>query len=85
MVGIALQEHGSAAEAMRGFRKQHGLTYVLLSDQSGAVATRFGVEAIPASFVLDGQRHLVTAAEDPDHIVSALRRMKTRGGKSTSH
>lgn len=40
-------------DAVDGFRRRFGLTYTLLLDSTGAVAERYGVRALPESWLVD--------------------------------
>jgi cytochrome c biogenesis protein CcmG/thiol:disulfide interchange protein DsbE len=42
-----------------GFIRTHGLTYPSLRDSAGALANLFGTEALPETFVLDRNSHVV--------------------------
>jgi thiol-disulfide isomerase/thioredoxin len=47
------------AEAARQFRQQASITYPVLLDSAGSLARRLGVDAIPATLVLDRDGRLV--------------------------
>jgi thiol-disulfide isomerase/thioredoxin len=50
MVAINLQE---SASTVKGFFKEHKLTFIALLDSKGEAGARFGIRAIPTTFILD--------------------------------
>jgi peroxiredoxin len=50
MVTINMRE---PAQRVRRFLKEHNLTFMTLLDSKGEVASRFGIRAIPTTFILD--------------------------------
>ena len=53
VVTVAMRS-GDAA-AVRGHLTEHAGTFAVLNDPSGALAERWGVRAVPASFIVDAQ------------------------------
>ena len=53
VVTVAMRS-GDAA-AVRGHLTEHAGTFAVLNDPSGALADRWGVRAVPASFIVDAQ------------------------------
>jgi len=56
IVAVNLQEQASRVKA---FLKQYGLTFTVLLDTNGRVGARFGIRAIPTTFILDRQGRLI--------------------------
>ena len=57
IIGISVDSGGDAAEKVRSFAKEQGLTYLLLLDDgSGSVKKAYSVTRIPTTFVLDRDR-----------------------------
>ena len=65
VLGMAIQE-GDPSKKIPLFRKKHHVTYPLLSDESGEVASMFGFKSIPTIIILDKQGRY--RAKDPDNI-----------------
>lgn len=59
VVTVAMQS-GDAAEVRR-FMAEQGLRFPALPDADGGLASRWGVGAVPASFVLDGEGRIAYA------------------------
>jgi thiol-disulfide isomerase/thioredoxin len=53
LITVAMQS-GSPAE-VRGYLQQQGVAYPVVNDEHGQLAARYGVKAVPASFILDGK------------------------------
>ena len=53
LISVAMQS-GSDAE-VRDWMRERGVSYPVINDPLGDLARRYGVSAVPASFVLDGQ------------------------------
>ncbi|MCG5514455.1 protein disulfide oxidoreductase [Ectothiorhodospira shaposhnikovii] len=43
------------ADTLAAYMAEHGYTQAVIADEDGALAARFGVGAVPASFVLDAE------------------------------
>ncbi len=56
VITVAMQS-GSAADVRRHLQ-QAGLDFPVLNDPDGRIARRFGVVAVPASFVVDARNHI---------------------------
>lgn len=56
VITVAMQSGGTAA--VRSYLGERGLSFPVIVDQDGRLAARFGVRAVPASFVLDGRGHV---------------------------
>jgi thiol-disulfide isomerase/thioredoxin len=52
VITVAMQSGG--AEAVNGYLQEQGLDFPAIADPYGEIATTWGVQAVPASFVLDG-------------------------------
>ena len=48
---------GSAAE-VSGYLMAHSLTMPVLLDENGEIARRWGVQGVPATFIVDGDNHI---------------------------
>ncbi len=65
VIGISVPEGMKMPlSQLRAFRKKHGVTYPLLIDPKGEVATRFGVTAIPLTVVLNRHFQIVGSSYD---------------------
>jgi peroxiredoxin len=51
MITVAMQS-GTPAE-VRDYLKQQGVDYPVVNDEHGRLSARYGVKAVPASFILD--------------------------------
>lgn len=60
VITVAMQS--GKGEEVAAYLKQQGVSYPVLNDQAGAIAQRYGVTGVPASFVLDadGEVRFVT-------------------------
>jgi len=62
LVSINLQESASQVKA---FFKEYQLTFVALLDSDGEVGIRFGINAIPTTFILDKKGQIIAKAVGP--------------------
>jgi cytochrome c biogenesis protein CcmG/thiol:disulfide interchange protein DsbE len=62
VVGVDLNDTTSNASA---FIRDHDLSYPILRDGSGSVATRYRVSGLPTTFVLDPQGQIVRTLRGP--------------------
>ncbi len=53
MITVAMQS-GTPAE-VRDYLKQQGVDYPVVNDERGGLSAQYGVKAVPASFILDGE------------------------------
>ena len=53
LIGVDLTASESSIAKVDAFVQQYGIAYPVLLDQSGSVANRYGVQAIPTSFFID--------------------------------
>jgi len=60
---------------IRQFRKAHNVTYPILSDEKGAVITKFGISGIPANVILDRNGKYVYNPDDVDAMVKDLNKL----------
>ncbi len=56
VITIAMQSGDS--EEVKGFMREHGLSFPVLNDPDGVLAGRFGVKAVPSSFVIDADNQI---------------------------
>ncbi|CEK19105.1 Peroxiredoxin [Chthonomonas calidirosea] len=76
VLGIAVPEGANPTqEQLLSFKKRHGLTYPLLADDDGKVATRFGVQGIPDIRILDRDHRYVGQAQDVSQAVQMVQRL----------
>lgn len=75
MLGLALQEGENPVSKIRKFRKEHGLTYPLLSDEPGSIIEKFGFSGIPQDVVIDAKGKYVSAPEDVDGLKASLKKL----------
>lgn len=59
VITVAMQSGG--ADAIQSFLRQAGLGFPVLPDPTGQVASRWGVPAVPATFVLDPEGRIAYA------------------------
>lgn len=57
VITVAMQS-GTAGE-VRAFMQAHGLNFAVINDSDGALARRFGVRAVPTSFIIDVSNQIV--------------------------
>ena len=57
VITVAMQS-GSAADVQRHLR-QAGLDFPVINDPDGTLARRFGVQAVPATFIVDERNRIV--------------------------
>lgn len=69
VVGVDLNDTTSNATA---FIHDHGLSYPILRDGSGSVASHYRVSGLPTTFVLDNQAQIVQTLRGPQ-TASSLR------------
>ena len=79
MFGIAVPEGANPTrEQLLSFKKRHGLTYPLLADDDGKVATSFGVQGIPDIRILDREHRYVGQAQDVSQAVQMVQQLLTQ-------
>jgi cytochrome c biogenesis protein CcmG, thiol:disulfide interchange protein DsbE len=62
---VGVDYNDVSSDALR-FARKRGLTYPMVRDPSGAIATRYDVAAVPETFVIDRRGHLV------EHFVGSI-------------
>lgn len=77
VVTVAMQS-GSPAE-IRKFMTGQGLRFPVLADEHGALASRWGVPAVPATFVLDGAGRIVYSTLGPSTEMGLRARLWAAG------
>lgn len=78
VLGIAVPEGANPTrEQLLSFKKRHGLTYPLLGDNDGKVATSFGVQGIPDIRILDREHRYVGQAQDVSQAVQMVQQLLT--------
>ena len=76
VLALAVPFPGDPTKAeLKTFRQRHKLTYPLLGDPNGAIATRFEVTELPANFILNRQGKLIGIPEGVPEIVSILKKL----------
>ena len=65
LVGIDLTASETSLAKVQGFVQQFDIGYPILLDTDGAVANRYGVQAIPTSFFIDRQGIIRAAVSLP--------------------
>jgi cytochrome c biogenesis protein CcmG/thiol:disulfide interchange protein DsbE len=73
IVGV---DWGDNARNARAFIRTHGWSYPVVRDASDAVGTRYGIEGLPTTFVLDGRGRIVRKLIGPQsaaQLVQAAR------------
>ena len=53
------EDEGGSDVLVRQFKKQTGLDFLSLLDETGSIADAFGVYSLPQSFLIDGQGQLI--------------------------
>lgn len=56
VISVAMQS--GDADEVAGYMQQHQLQWQTVIDESGAIAERFGVTGVPASFVIDADNNI---------------------------
>lgn len=57
VITVAMQS--GTAEEVRAFLQEQGLEFTVINDPRGELAGRFGVRAVPTSFVIDSSNRIV--------------------------
>jgi peroxiredoxin len=73
VLAISNQEQGSPADKIKTFRKEHGLTYPILSDQPATILTRFGFDGFPSNAILDKNDRYVAAPDTVEEMAAKLK------------
>ena len=60
---------------LRAFRKQHQVTYPILSDENATVIQKFGFSGIPTTVIIDKNGKYVANPETMDQVVAKLQKM----------
>ena len=55
---ITVATTSGSAEEVSGYLLEDGLTMPVLLDENGAIARRWGVQGVPATFIVDGDNHI---------------------------
>ena len=55
---ITIATTSGSAEEVSGYLLEDGLTMPVLLDENGAIARRWGVQGVPATFIVDGDNHI---------------------------
>ena len=53
IITIAMQS-GTADEVLN-YHEQHDVTYPVINDPNGLISNQYGIQGVPASFILDGE------------------------------
>ncbi len=65
MIALAIQEGVPDPNVnITKFRKKHGLTYPILSDEKATIIAKFGFQSIPSNVVIDKQGKYIASVED---------------------
>lgn len=75
VLALSIQEQGNPVDKIKVFRKEHHLTYPILSDQPGAIIGKFGFEGIPSNVILDKSDHYVAAPDSVEDMAAKLKEM----------
>ncbi len=76
MISLSIQEGvPNPFIKLKGFRKQHEVTYPILSDEQGKVIGKFGFSGIPANVILDKNGKYVANPDTVAEIVTKLKSM----------
>lgn len=73
VLGVALGE--SAPDALKAFRKKHGVTYPLLDDASKTTAERFDVLSLPAIIIVDREGRPIARTSTAGQVAPVLDRL----------
>ncbi len=76
MLALSIQEGvPDPFTKIRAFRKEHQVTYPILSDEKATIIAKFGMEAIPANVIIDRNGKYVSNPQDVDEMVKNLNTM----------
>lgn len=75
VLALAIQEGAKPAENIKAFRKKHGLSYPILSDEPGDILAKFGFDGIPSNVILDKKDHYVAHPDSPEEIATELKKL----------
>jgi DsbE subfamily thiol:disulfide oxidoreductase len=73
IVGV---DWGDNAHNARSFIRSHGWRYPVVRDASDAVGTRYGIEGLPTTFVLDGKGRIVGKLIGPQSAAQLLKAVR---------
>jgi cytochrome c biogenesis protein CcmG, thiol:disulfide interchange protein DsbE len=74
MVGV---DWGDSADNAREFIAKSGWQYPILRDPTQKVGTRYGLNGLPTTFVLDSHANIVTVLQGPQTVASLRRALAT--------
>jgi peroxiredoxin len=57
------------------FRKAHGVTYPILSDEKATVIRKFGFQVIPANVIIDKNGKYRANPDSVDEVVAAVQKL----------
>jgi len=60
---------------LKAFRKQHQVTYPILSDEKATVIGKFGFSAIPTTVIIDKNGTYVANPQTMDQVVAKLEKI----------
>lgn len=75
VLALSIQEQGNPVDKIKAFRKAHGLTYPILSDQPGAIIGKFGFDGIPSNVILDKNDRYVANPDSVEAMAAKLKEM----------
>ncbi len=75
VLALSIQEQGDPIAKIKAFRKEHHLTYPILSDQPGAIIEKFGFDGIPSNVILDKNDRYVANPDSVDAMAAKLKEM----------
>jgi peroxiredoxin len=84
VVFLAISIDGMGARAVEPVMTAHGYTFASLIDRGMEVARRYGVRAVPTTYVIDRQGLIVAAGYGPLDVASAEFAQFLEGLLSTS-
>lgn len=62
-------------KAIQGFRKDHKLTYPILSDEKAVIIQKFGFSGIPQDVIIDRNGKYIAAPQEVSALVRKLNSM----------
>ena len=75
VLGISIQEGAAAFDKIRMFRKKHGVTYPLLSDEQAVIIQKFGFSGIPQDIVIDTHGKYRAAPETIPALLASIKKL----------
>jgi peroxiredoxin len=76
VLALSIQEQGADPfDKIRAFRKEHKVTYPILSDQNATVIGKFGFAGIPSTVIIDKNGKYVGTMDSMAQVAAKLQKL----------